>query len=242
MVFHKGLKWRYSLAFSVFFVPLTVVGQQTSQAPSHTVRASADATLTAKPDRAHISIAVYTQAATAEAASQQNAANTSNVLAALKQIIGSKGQIKTSGFFATPQMQFGKNGGTPKITGYAATNRVTITLDDLALVSKVVDAAIAGGATQIQGVAFSLKDDEAVRAQALEQASRKAYASAEAIAKALNLSVVGVLNAQTGSEEPNPFPRLGSVAQTVEVQGAATPIEPGDIDIRVSVTVTLEVR
>ena len=187
-------------------------------------------------------MSVYTQAPTAEATSQQNASLTSSVLAALKQTIGSRGQIKTSGFYASPQMQFGKNGGTPKITGYAATNRLKITVDDLSLVSKVVDTAVGAGATQIEGVTFSLKDDEAVRAQALEQASRKAYASAEAIAKALNLNVVGVLNAQTASEEPSPFPRMGSVAQTVQVPGVPTPIEPGDIDIHVAVTVTLEVR
>ena len=187
-------------------------------------------------------MSVYTQAPTAEATSQQNASLTSSVLAALKQTIGSRGQIKTSGFYASPQMQYGKNGGTPKITGYAANNRVTITVDDLSLVSKIVDTAVGAGATQIGGVTFSLKDDEAVRAQALEQASRKAYAGAEAIAKALNLSIVGVMNAQTASEEPNPFPRMGSVAQTVQIQGAATPIEPGDIDICATVTVTLEVR
>lgn len=242
MVFQNELKWCNLRAFLLFCVPLTVVGQQTSQAPPHTVRASAEATVTTKPDRARISVSVYTQAATAEATSQQNATATSSVLAALKETIGSKGQIKTSGLFANPQMQYGKNGGTPKITGYATTNTLTITVDDLALVSKVVDAAIGAGATQIQGVTFSLKDDEAIRAQALEQASRKAYASAEAIAKALNLSVVGVLDAQTASEEPNPLLRMGGMAQSIAIPGAATPIEPGDIDVHVTVVVTLEVR
>ncbi|HZS56239.1 MAG TPA: SIMPL domain-containing protein [Bryobacteraceae bacterium] len=210
--------------------------------PPHTVRASADSTVSAKPDRAQVTVGIYSQALTADAASQQNATLSSHVLDALKQVIGSKGQIKTSGFAANPQMQYGKNGGTPKITGYAANNRLTLTLDDLTLVSKVIDTAIQAGATQIEGVTFSLKDDEAVRAQALAQASRKAYDAAQAIAKALSLTVVGVLEAQTGTQAPNPVPMFArsAVMNAPEVQ--STPIEAGDIEIHATVTVALEVR
>lgn len=227
--------------FCICFLPLLVIAQ-TSQ-PPHTVRASADATVTAKPDRADVSLTVYCQAATAEAASQANAAATTQVLSALKKVIGSSGQIKTSGFFASPQMQYPRNGGTPKITGYSATNRMAVTVEDLKLVSQVIDAAISSGATQIQGVSFSLKNDETVRGQALAEASRTAYANAEAIAKALNLSIVGVLQAQTGSEEPvPPRPRYAPLMTETAAASSSTPIEPADIDVRVTVTVTLEVK
>ncbi len=227
----------------LFGLPLAIMGQQQTTQPPHTVRASADASITAKPDRATVSLSVYSQAPTAETASQQDAAATSAVLAALKQAIGSKGQIRTSGFYASPQMQYPKGGGTPKITGYSATNHLTITLEDLGLVSKVLDTAIAAGATQIQGVRFSLKDDETIRAQALAEASRKAYSSAVAIAKSLNLTITGVLEAQTGAPVPvlQQFASLNTgMARAAET--VSTPIEPGDIDISVTVTVTLEVR
>jgi uncharacterized protein YggE len=241
MVFQTRLIFPRWMALVLCLPPAAVA--QNSQ-PPHTVRASADAIVLAKPDRADVTFTVYTQAATSEAASQQNAATTTQLLAAVKKVIGSNGKVKTSGFFASPQMQYPKNGGMPKITGYSATNRTTVTVDDLKLVSSVIDTAIGAGATQIQGVNFSLKNDELVRAQALAEASRKAYASAEAIAKALNLSVTGVLQAQTGAEQAvAPQPRyLGSVAQTVEIQNVNTPIEPADIEVNVTVTVTLEVR
>jgi len=222
-------------------VPLALFSQQPTQ-PPHTVRASAESVVTTKPDRANIAVSVYSQAANPEAASQQNAAATTEVLGAVKRVIGSNGQIKTSGFFASPQMQYPKGGGTPKITGYAVNNRISITVDDLALVSKTIDAAIGAGASRVEGVNFDLKDDQEVRGRALSEASRKAYAGAEAIAKALNLNVVGVLQAQTGTEAPPPAPRLFSAAQSVTVGQEATPIEPGEIEIRATVTVTLEVR
>ncbi len=219
------------------------MGQVTSQSP-HTVRASAEATITAKPDQAQVSVAVHSQGPTAESAAHEDAALTSRVLDALKKAVGGGGQIKTTGFVASPQMQYPKNGGTPKITGYEATNHLDVTLNDLSLISRTLDAAIAAGATNIQGVTFSLKNDEPIRAQALAEASRKAYASAEAIAKALHLTVVGVIEAQTG-EQATPVPmfaRVNTQMASINSQVASTPIEPGEIDIGATVTVTLEVR
>lgn len=242
MVFQNRLKTWYLLSSVILGLPFASLGQQTPQ-PLHTIRASADAVVSARPDRAQVSAAVYSQASSPEAASQQNAQITSRVLDALKAVMGPKGQVNTSGFFASPQMQYG--GGTPKITGYEATNHLTVTVDDLSLVSKVVDTAVNAGANQIQGISFSLKNDESVRAQALAQASRKAYEAAQTIAKALNLTVAGVLEAQTGTEPTTPIPMLRT-SQSVGVGGTAaatpTPIEPGAIDIRATVTVTLEVR
>jgi uncharacterized protein YggE len=241
MVFQKQLRYLLRPGVLIICAPLVLFSQQQIQ-PPHTVRASAESVVTAKPDRAEIAVSVYSQAATSEEASQQNARATSQLLAAVKQVIGSKGEIKTSGYVATPQMQYPKNGGTPKITGYAVNNRIRITIDDLALVSKTIDGAIAAGASRVEGVNFELKDDQAVRGRALTEASRKAYANAEAIAKALNLNVVGVLEAQTGTEAPPPMPRFFSTAQSVTAGQEPTPIEPGDIDVHTTVTVTLEVR
>lgn len=237
MVFQAQLRSIFG-GIALWCMPLLTLGQQSS--PPHTVRASAEATVTAKPDQAQIAILVSTLGATAEAASQQNAASTTQLIAALKRLIAAKGVLATSGYFTSPQMQYPKNGGNPKITGYNARNRVTITVYDLELVSKVLDTGIAQGATQVQGVDFLLKDDTSVRTQAIEQASRKAYEGAEAIARALKLTVNGVFNAETVLE-PQPV-YVGSVAQAVQVQGAFTPIEPADVKVGVTVTVTLEVK
>jgi uncharacterized protein len=242
MVFQKQLTSLCRPLLLVVCAPLAIFSQQQQIQPPHTVRASAEAVVTAKPDRADIAVSVYSQATTSEEASRQNAAATSQALAAVKRVIGPNGEVKTSGFFATPQMQYPKPGGTPKITGYAVNNRINVRIDDLALVANIIDGAIAAGATGVEGVNFTLKDDQAVRGQALAEASRKAYANAEAIAKALNLNVVGVLEAQTASEAMPPVPVRVSFAKSATVAQEPTPIEPGDIDVHAAVTVTLEVR
>jgi hypothetical protein len=164
------------------------------------------------------------------------------VLASLKRALGVAGESKTTGYTISPQYQY-ENGHSPKITGYQASNTVLVTVNDLSLAGKEIDAATSSGANNINGISFSLRDDTAVRAQALAEATAKAHSAAEAIAKALALRVVGVLQAET-TEAPviRPLSRnFGMMAQTAASR-VATPIEAGDLDVHASVTVSFEVQ
>lgn len=215
---------------------------QDGAAKVHSIRASGEATVRAKPDRAQISIGVVTQAPTAEAASAQNASQTSAVLDAVKRGLGASGEIKTSGYSISPQYQY-TNGRPPKITGYQASNTVLTSVNDLSLTGKVIDAANEAGANDITGISFSLRDDSAIRAQALTEAALKARTAAEAIAKALNVHITSVLQAET-TEAPivRPMNKAFSMMAESAAPRAPTPIEPGDVDVRASVTVTFEVQ
>jgi uncharacterized protein YggE len=215
---------------------------QDGAAKVHFIRASGEATVRAKPDRAQISIGVVTQAPTAQAASTQNATQTSAVLDAVKRGLGSNGEIKTSGYSIAPQYQY-TNGRPPKITGYQASNTVLTTVNDLSLTGKVIDAANEAGANEITGISFSLRDDNAIRAQALAEAAVKARAAAEAIAKALNVHITSVLEADT-TEAPivRPMNKAFAMMSDSAAPRAPTPIEPGDLDVRASVTVSFEVQ
>jgi uncharacterized protein YggE len=215
---------------------------QDSAAKVHFIRASGEATVRAKPDRAQISIGVVTQAPTAQAASAQNATQTSAVLDAVKRGLGSNGEIKTSGYALSPQYQY-TNGRPPKITGYQASNTVLTTVNDLSLTGKVIDAANEAGANEITGISFSLRDDNAIRAQALAEAAVKARSAAEAIAKALNVHITAVLDADT-TEAPvvRPMNKAFAMMSEVAAPRAPTPIEPGDLDVHASVTVRFEVQ
>jgi uncharacterized protein YggE len=85
-----------------------------------------------------------------------------------------------------------------------------------------------------------MKDDSALRLQALAEATRKARTSAEAIAQALNLHVAGVLSAESGfnSTPIRPMSMMMALPKTLP----STPIESGSVEISASVTVTLEVN
>lgn len=209
---------------------------------AHVVRASGEATVTAKPDRAQVTIAVLTQAATAQAASAKNATQTSQVLDAIKRTLGVSGQVTTTGYSISPDYQYSRDGTPAKLIGYNANNSVLVTIDDLSLVGKIIDSATSAGANNINGIAFMLRNDEPVRAQALAEAAAKARASAEAIAKALNLQVVGIMNAEA-TEAPTVRPMFAQARATAQLNaGAPTPIETGTLDIHAGVVVTLQVQ
>lgn len=225
---------------AVCFVFAAVMTAQENGKPPHVVRASGEATVMAKPDRAQISIGVQTQAATAQEASTQNAEQTSHVLETIKRVLGSGGEIKTSGYSVSPRYQYPKDGSPGKVVDYQANNIVAVTIDELPLTSKVIDAATQSGANRIEGISFMLKDDSAVRARALAEAATKARASAEAIAHALNLHVIGVLQAEAGGERSPVRPMFRAMAAMGESQ--STPVEAGNLEIHASVTVTLQVQ
>jgi len=210
---------------------------QTTQQPLHTVQASAEATVMVKPDKAEVTIGVTSEGKDAQATAAQNATQTKTLIDALKGALGAGGQVKTSGYSLTPQFQRVKN-SPPKITGYRLSNNVLVTIYDLSLVGKVIDTAINTGGNDVGQVSFSIRNEQPARLEALAEASRKAQANAEAIAKALGLHVSGVIEAQTGGPQMvRPFPVL---AQTVEVSG--TTIEAHDVPISASVTVTCAVQ
>ena len=60
---------------------------------------------------------------------------------------------------------------------------VQVTLDDLSKISNVIDGATAAGANQVQGIQFTLRDQDAVRAEALREAAAKARGDADVLAQ-----------------------------------------------------------
>ena len=211
--------------------------QQSSPA-LHTVKASGEATIQAQPDEAEISLGVETQAADAKTAVTQNAAQSNHMISAIRQVLRNAGEIETREYAITPEYKYQPD-KAPVLTGYRANHTVAVRTHELALVGKILDTATAAGANKIQGIAFTLRNDEALRAQALSKAAQTARANAEAIASGLNLHVVRVLEAE--SEQTTPVRPLFARAQ-VMAGDVSTPIQTPAIEVSATVTVTLEVQ
>src|SRR5690606_30642834 len=96
------------------------------------------------PDMATITLGVTTEAPTAAAAMQANAAQMSRVIAALKKAGLADRDIQTSQLNLSPQYRYEQN-EAPKLVGYQASNQVTLTVRDLGRLGQVVDATVAAG-------------------------------------------------------------------------------------------------
>lgn len=225
------------LIILVLFAAQAAAQEATEKLPPH-VRTTGEAVVTVKPDRAQIDIGVVTQSESSQAAAVANAKQLEATLSRLRQLLGANADIKTISYTINPNYRYPKEGGEPTITGYTATNVVRVTLDDLTKVGQVIDTATAAGANRIQNLQFTLKNDLVVQAQALQQAAARARAKAEAMAGALNLNMVRVLSVVESSPAVVP---MYDVAMA-RAETARTPIEPGTIEVRATVTLTVEVR
>ncbi|HTK39177.1 MAG TPA: SIMPL domain-containing protein [Pyrinomonadaceae bacterium] len=223
--------------FLILLAPMAVAQDITAEKFPPSIRTNGDAIVTAKPDRAEIDIGVITQAGSSQIAVLQNAQKLETVLTQLKNILGPGANIKTISYSLSPNYRYPSGGGEPTITGYTATNVVRVTLDDLTQVGKVIDAATSSGANRIQSLHFTLKDSQSVEAQALTQAAAEARKKADALAAALDLRIIRVLSVSESSPAVVP---VRDVAYA-RAETASTPIEPGTIEVRASVSLVVEI-
>ena len=208
--------------------------------PRQVVRATGEATVSARPDRATVNVGVVTQAPSAQDAAAQNARQLETALAELRKALGAGADIKTVNYSLSPNYHYNPN-APPTITGYTASNTVQVTTGDLTGLGKIIDVATHSGANTIQSLHFSVKDERPVRAQALKEAALLARANAEAMASALNLKVVRVVDVVEATE-PIARPIMRDMAMAAAATAPATQVEAGAIQIRATVTVTLQVE
>lgn len=237
-MYKRNGKYLYRLIpmIAAVFAVSAAAQEQTERLPPH-IRTSGEAIVSVMPDRARIDIGVVSQSESSQTAATQNAAKLEAVLASLRTLLGADADIKTISYTLNPNYRYPREGGEPTITGYTATNVVRITLDDLTQVGKVIDAATQTGANRIQQLQFTLKDERPTEAQALREAATRARQKADVLANSLGLKIVRVIAVV---ESGPPVVPVRDVA-FARAEAAATPIEPGTIDVRASVTITVEV-
>ncbi|MGO9805098.1 MAG: SIMPL domain-containing protein [Steroidobacteraceae bacterium] len=211
-------------------------------APLSSIRVTGDARIAARPDRVQIDIGVLTQAALSHDAATANARQLDAVLAAVRSVAGPTAQLRTVSYSLSPNYQYHPGGGEPTLTGYSALNVVEVTLDDLTRLGDVIDAATRTGANRVQGIQFTLRDQDAVRTAALREAAIRARGEADTLAGALNLKVLRVLTVEESS--PRIVPIRAHMAAARAAAGAAdvaTPVESGTLDVTAEVALTVEV-
>jgi uncharacterized protein YggE len=221
---------------------LAAQAQEPSDKPLRpTIRVSGEATVTAKPDQAELALGVVTQAATGQAASSQNAQKVDAVLSQLKKLLGQGAEIKTLSYSLSPNYRYPKEGGEPTISGYTASNTIQVKTGDLPQVGKLIDAATQSGANSVQSLRFTLKDEQAALSQALREAALKARAKADALASALKVRIVRVVQVDEGGQPMRPMFYESMAARTAVESKAPTPVEPGTVEVQAMVSLIVEI-
>lgn len=191
------------------------------------------------PDLATISAGVVTQAPDAASAMRENAQRMDRVIAALKRAGVADRDIATSNISLNPQYRY-QEGQAPTITGYQATNMVTVRFRDIERSGAILDALVTLGANQINGPDLSIDKPEEALDEARLDAMKKARARAELYAKAAGLRVHRIISISESPEFPPPIPM--PVMRMEARDAAASKIEPGEQQVGVTLSVRFELR
>lgn len=189
------------------------------------------------PDVAVIRAGVVTQAATAAAAMADNSKRMTAVLAALKSAGIAARDIATASISLQPQYRYEDN-KPPVVTGYQASNSVSIRFRDLAKAGTILDTLVRLGANTIDGPNLTIDKPEAAQDEARVDAIRVARARAELYARAAGLSVVRIVTISENGEFSPPVVPVAFKARGFAADSAqSVPIVAGETDITINVSV-----
>jgi len=185
------------------------------------------------PDLATIDLGVTTTAPTAAEAMARNAQAMTKVVAAVRAKGIEPREIVTSTLGLSPQYAY-PQGQAAQLTGYQATNRITVTLTDLTLVGAVVDAAVGAGANDAGQISFGLKSRVSAENFARLAAIKALDDKAAAMADAAGYHIRRLVHLSEGSavRPVSPVP----VMAMARMQAApVTPVETGEVVVSVDV-------
>jgi uncharacterized protein YggE len=211
----------------------SATGQAERMFDATTLSLSAHGEVNVAPDKAAITLGVQTKAPTAAEAMRQNAEQMTMVMAALRRAGVADKDIRTSNISLAPQYDYQQN-QAPRLTGYEATNDVSVTVDDLTRLGPAIDAVTTAGANQLYGISFGLKDpgaaEDAARREAVEALRAKAVLYAQAtgyhIGRLISLSEGGGYRA----------PQIQGVPIAAMARAAApTPVSAGELTVRIDI-------
>lgn len=190
------------------------------------------------PTLATLSAGVTTQAATASDALRQNAQKMNAVVAELKKRGIAAKDIQTSGINLNPQYNYNNNGENqpPRLTGYQASNNVTIKTRDLAKIGELLDALVAVGGNNISGPNFSIEDDSKLKFAARDKALQSAQAQANFYAQRSgykSAKLVSITEGVTINHGPMPVMLESRAAGKADF----SPVEPGEVGTGVTLTI-----
>ncbi|HYD87678.1 MAG TPA: SIMPL domain-containing protein [Vitreimonas sp.] len=234
-MFGKSIRFA---AAAAGFAALAACGQNDTILTVH-----ASATTRAAPDLAIVTLGVMARGDTAQAAQAAQSTRMNAVLEAARAAGVEEPDVQTVGFSLEPQYAYARN-AAPRITGYVSRNTVTIRVKDLSRVSGLIDATVAQGANELQGIQFTFQDEEASRDAARAEALQTARRRAEAYAEAAEMRVVRTVSITEPGGIVPPIDGRRDYAMAVATEQAASgnAIRPGELDAHSSVTVVYELR
>jgi len=189
------------------------------------------ASVSLEPDRVTFTVGVDAQDKSVSGAFERVSSRVAAMIAALEKAGVRAEEIQTSRV-ALHDVRDRDN----SILGYQASNRVTVTRNDLTNVGELLQAAVDAGANGIDNLWFSVADPSVVSEEGLQLAFENARRKAAKLAELSGAKLGKVLAISDGTSGPQPYPAMRMESFAGKTISAGTE----EITFQVSVTFELE--
>jgi len=192
--------------------------------------------ITAVPDMATIMVGVTHEAQVAGAAMQAVSVSVAQVLVQMSTKGIDARDIQTQRLTLNPVWSDRSSSASQraKITGFVASNSVLVRVRDLDRLGEILEAVIADGANEFNGLRFSVQDPEPLIKDARRKAVADAMSRASQLAEAAGVDLGEVKSmTEQGGNRPRPM--------AMEAARSSVPVAPGEITLSVSVSMVFEI-
>lgn len=220
------------------------------------ISVSSYANVELQPDVVEINLAIVTDdSKSLQKAADDNKEVSDKIYEELSALINKDNgdYVKTSNYNASPVYVY-KN-GKKTISKYEVSNNISVRTKNIQDASKMIDKALLLGATNINGIHFSLSKYDKQCNDLLSIAGKKAHARAAAMAASSGNSILGIrtMNGSCSSSSDAAYPRrlyasnMAMSAKGVDTADAVeeesfTPIKGGVIKINANINASYFVR
>lgn len=205
-----------------------------------TLTVSGTGVVTLTPDYATLTLGVGTQATTVTEAQEQNAAQMTSLIAALRAAGIAEEDMQTSYFSINPIYDYNSfSNGSQAIQGYQVDNSLLVTIRDLGGISKVLDEAMKAGANQSYGLSFESSKKNEAYDQAMQNAAAEGTRKAGVLAGASGKTLGDLEKVE---EQTSGYRGEYVTASKMMDAGTSTPIMTGTLTVEATVVMTFALK
>ena len=217
----------FLLFAAVLFATIPAAAQQPTQpqlkvdSSNRTLTVSATDSVTVEPDLAILHIGFVTQPQDAKSAYADGSRASNAIISALKQADVPESEIRS-------ESQYLDRDWTTKLRKYTLHQQWTVKVAP-ARAAEVLDIAINAGATSSGQIDWTVKDEKALEAEALDKAASRAKANADVLARGMGVRLGSLIYVSNQLSSPQ-FPRpMMAMAQRTADAAPPLAIEPHQV-------------
>ena len=212
-------------------------------APQRTLNVNGAGQVSLTPDIAYIYVGVHSENASASDAMTENNSRTQVMIEALKKAGIDEKDIRTTNFSIWQQDKYDPLTGQPSgVKVYSVDNTVYVTVRKLDSLGSLLDTLVKAGANNINSIQFDVADKTAAIKQARDAAVQDAKTQAQELAAVAGVTLGEITSVSFYEATPSPVMDGFGKGGGGGAEAAAVPIQPGQMTLTVTVSMTYEIK